>query len=347
MITVSVCMIVKNEEVNLPLCLAHLKDIATEIIVVDTGSSDRTIEVAESLGAKVYNFEWTDNFSDARNYSFSKASCDYIYAADADETIDEENLFRLKTLLEDMSETDLDIDIVQMYYCNQLENNTVYNYDKELRPKLFRRVRSFIWQDPIHETVKLEPTVVNSDIEIMHHPAPDHGVRDLSAFRRAVNSGLYLSKRLHNLYARELFMVGTEEDFHLAKNFFIESSLDVNRSLDEVKEACCVLAHIAVSDHDLDLLLKYALKDAISESSSELCYELGRFYQEKQDYDEAIVWYYNAAYEANCILDARRGGDLPLRAISECYHALGDEENAADYAREADEWEMPTYPTGQ
>ena len=346
MVTLSVCMIVKNEEDNLPRCLEGLKDMADEIVIVDTGSSDRTIEIAKGLGAKVYEYEWTDNFSDARNFAFSKATCDFIYSADADETIDADNLQRFKDLMRDIGELELDIDIVQMYYCGQLDNNTVYNYDRELRPKLFRRVRSFIWQDPIHESVKLDPTVVNSDIEIQHHAAPDHGVRDLSAFRRAVNGGLYLSKRLHNLYARELFIVGTEEDFHLAKQFFLESSLDVNRSLDEVKEASCVLAHIAVSDNDLELLLKYALKDAISESSSEMCYELGRYYQQKKDYDEAIVWYYNAAYEANCILDAHHGGDLPLRSIAECYHALGDEENAADYEREADEWEMPKYPEG-
>ena len=344
MATVSACMIVKNEEKNLPQCLNCFKDLVDEIVIVDTGSSDRTKEIAKEYGAKIYDFAWTDNFSDARNYAFSKATCDFIYSADADETIDEENQERFRNLLSEISDFELDIDIVQMYYCNQLENNTVYNYDRELRPKLYRRVRSFIWQDPIHESVKLDPTVVNSDIEIMHHPAPDHSVRDLSAFRRTVKEGLYLSKRLHNLYARELFITGSEEDFLLAKDFFIESSLDVNRSLDEIKEACCVLAHIAVSQNDLELLLKYALKDTISEASSELCFELGRYYQKKGDYDEAIVWYYNAAYEANCILDARHGGDLALRAIAECYHGLGDEENAADYEREADEWEMPTYP---
>ena len=346
MATVSVCMIVKNEEDNLPGCLDCLKDIADELVIVDTGSSDRTKEIAASYGAKVYDFAWTDSFAEARNFAFSKATCDFIYSADADEIIDEDNRERFKELLDQVGDPELDIDIVQMYYSGQLTNNTVYNYDKELRPKLFRRVRSFIWQDPIHESVKLEPTVVNSDIEIHHNPAPDHSVRDLSAFRKAVKDGMYLSKRLHNLYARELFITGSEEDFLLSRDFFMSSSLDVNRSLDEIKEACCVLAHIAVSTGDLELLLKFALKDAVSDSSSEMCFELGRYYQGKGDYDEAIVWYYNAAYEANCILDARHGGDLPLRAISECYRALGDDENADDYEREADEWEMPTYPEG-
>ena len=75
MATVSVCMIVKNEEDNLPGCLDCLKDIADELVIVDTGSSDRTKEIAASYGAKVYDFAWTDSFAEARNFAFSKATC--------------------------------------------------------------------------------------------------------------------------------------------------------------------------------------------------------------------------------------------------------------------------------
>ena len=85
MITISLCMIVKNEEEKLPTCLDCIKDLVDEMIIVDTGSTDKTIEIAKSYGAKVYNFEWTGSFSDARNYSFEQATCDFIYTADADE----------------------------------------------------------------------------------------------------------------------------------------------------------------------------------------------------------------------------------------------------------------------
>ena len=106
---------------------------------------------------------------------------------------------------------------------------------------------------------------------------------------------------------------------------------------DEIKEASCVLAHIAVLENDAEAMLKYSLKDAITEMSSEMCYELGDYYYEKNDLDEAIVWYYNAAYECAAILDARRSGEMPRLALAKCYRKLGNEEQAQDYEREARE----------
>ncbi len=324
MVTISLCMIVKNEEDCLGRCLKSLKGIADEIIVVDTGSTDRTKEIATENGASVFDFKWTGDFSDARNYAFSLANCDYIYSADADEELDEENRQRFLQLKSDLS--DLDIDIVQMYYCNQLSFRTVYNYDRELRPKLFKRIRKFVWEDPIHEQVILDPVICNSEIEIIHRPKESHAGRDLESFRRTVSAGRRLSKRLHSMYARELFMAGSDEDFLKARDFFTESVLDNSRDLDEIKEASCVLAHIAVIEDDPAMLLKYALKDAISEMSSEMCYELGDYYFGKRDIDEAIVWYYNAAYECSSILDIKKNGSLPRLALAKCYRELGNEE---------------------
>ena len=84
MITISVCMIVKDEEHCLDRCLKSLVSIADEFIIVDTGSSDHTKDIAKKYTDKVYDFKWTGSFSDARNYSFSLATKDYIYCADAD-----------------------------------------------------------------------------------------------------------------------------------------------------------------------------------------------------------------------------------------------------------------------
>ena len=337
MVTVSLCMIVKNEEDCLAVCLESLKGIVDEMIIVDTGSSDRTKEIASSFGARVFDFEWTGDFSDARNFSFSKATCDYIYCADADEELDDENRQRFAQLKESLEE--LDIDIVQMNYCNQLSSRSVYNFDRELRPKLYKRVRTFRWQDPIHEQVQIDPVIVNSDIDIIHRPKDSHATRDLEAFRRTVAQGRRLSKRLHSMYARELFMAGSDDDFLKAKDFFTASCLDTMRSLDEIKEASCVLAHIAVIEEDAHSLLKYSLKDAISEMSSEMCYELGEYYFKKNDLDEAIVWYYNAAYECKSIIDIKKSGSYPRFALAKCYRKLGNEEQALDYERDASELE--------
>ena len=85
--SVSLCMIVKNEEGRLAKCLESVKPVVDEMIVVDTGSSDRTRDIAKVFGAKIYEYEWCDDFSKARNFSLSKASGDWVFLLDADETI--------------------------------------------------------------------------------------------------------------------------------------------------------------------------------------------------------------------------------------------------------------------
>ena len=121
--------------------------------------------------------------------------------------LDEVNRERFRILKEAM---DPAVDMVQMYYCNQLKFRTVYNYDRELRPKLFKRLRPFVWEDPIHEQVRLNPVIFDSDIEIDHRPKESHAGRDLENFRRAIDRGVTITKRLHGMYARELFMAGTD-----------------------------------------------------------------------------------------------------------------------------------------
>jgi tetratricopeptide (TPR) repeat protein len=85
--SLSVCLIVKNEERHLARCLASIRDLADEIVVVDTGSSDRTVEIAQAHGARVCHFTWQDDFSLAKNFSIEQATGDWILSIDADESI--------------------------------------------------------------------------------------------------------------------------------------------------------------------------------------------------------------------------------------------------------------------
>ena len=78
MIQISLCMIVKNEERVLNRCLKSIADLMDEIIIVDTGSTDQTKEIARKYTENIYDFEWKDDFSAARNFAFSKATKDYI-----------------------------------------------------------------------------------------------------------------------------------------------------------------------------------------------------------------------------------------------------------------------------
>ena len=77
MSTISLCMIVRDEEDVLERCLNSAADLVDEIIIVDTGSTDRTREIAQKFTDKVLSFPWIDDFAAARNFSFSQATCDY------------------------------------------------------------------------------------------------------------------------------------------------------------------------------------------------------------------------------------------------------------------------------
>ncbi|MHB1569708.1 MAG: tetratricopeptide repeat-containing glycosyltransferase family 2 protein [Solirubrobacteraceae bacterium] len=97
-LTLSLCMIVRDEEQMLARCLAAAAPAVDEIVVVDTGSTDRTIEIARSFGAHVIEREWTGSFSDARNASFDAASSDWIVYLDADEVLEAGDVDALRAL---------------------------------------------------------------------------------------------------------------------------------------------------------------------------------------------------------------------------------------------------------
>ena len=97
---ISACVIVKNEEVNLPLWLESMQDIADELVVVDTGSIDRTVQLAEAAGARVEHFRWVNDFSAAKNYAISKAKGDWILFLDADEYFPKEQRSMVRDAIE-------------------------------------------------------------------------------------------------------------------------------------------------------------------------------------------------------------------------------------------------------
>jgi tetratricopeptide (TPR) repeat protein len=112
--TLSVCLIVKNEEAHLARCLASVRALADEIVVVDTGSTDRTVDVARSFGARLFDLVWPDDFSAARNFAIAQAAGDWILSIDADESIALRDHARIRTML---SRPDLDVIVVsQRHY---------------------------------------------------------------------------------------------------------------------------------------------------------------------------------------------------------------------------------------
>lgn len=329
--TISVCMIVKNEEAVLARCLDCLKDIADEIIIVDTGSSDTTKKIAAAYTDRIYDFEWINDFAAARNYAFSLASMDYIYSADADEMIDDLNRQKFKILKASLIP---EIEIVQMKYGNQLENGTVYNFDEEYRPKLFKRLRQFTWIEPVHEQVRLDPVVFDSDIVITHKPHDVHAGRDIAIFREKLEKGQELSPRLWDMFAKELFIAGTDEELVSCCGLFKDYELNpMDENLHMV--VCTVAARASrIAGNQTDFF-KYAVKVlAGSEGCSEICYEMGLFHEKAGDYAEAQIWFYNAAYETEPVIKLQSHTTDPLEHLIRVCKASGDPAQAAFYKNE-------------
>ena len=344
MITISLCMIVKNEEPVLARCLDSVASMMDEIIIVDTGSTDRTKEIAAQYTSRIYDFTWCDDFSAARNYAFSLATMDYIYCPDADEYLDLENqrrFLRLKGALLP------EIEIVQMNYITPPDFNTVQNCKKEPRPKLFKRLRTFSWVDPVHETIRTDP-IYDSDIDILHRPHVMNAKRDFAMFEKAFRENRVLSEKITRMYARELYKCGDAEDFLRAADYF---SIHYEAHADA--ESACILAHAARIQNSVDDFFSICLKDMCSSSCSEICYEIGQYYRKRQNPQEASLWFYNAAFETQPVLDIEISGKKALLQLAECYRTLAENElcdpcsagdllsRASEYEQQAQAWELP------
>ena len=348
MITVSICMIVKNEEDKIARCLDCIKDFGDEIIIVDTGSTDSTKEIAAKYTDKVYDFAWVDDFAAARNYSFSLATMDYIYSADADEIVDEMNRKKMMQLKEVLLP---EIEIVQMNYTNQLEFGSTYNYDSEPRPKLFKRLRTFEWQDPIHETIRTFPVIYDSDIDIIHKPHEPHHKRDFAVFKKIIKEagangakgqgGVYdndgndilrltagLTRNARTMYVKELLQKGEDSDFLDALGFFKGMADAGILELRELNEAVCVIAKCALIKNDAAMLMKYVLKNLCDTPCSEICVIIGEYYYRQGDFNESYVWFYNGAYETEPLLVVKYKQEYAIRGLIRCCERLGDFEQA-------------------
>ncbi len=168
MVQLSACLIVKNEAVLLPRCLESIQSFVDEIIVVDTGSSDNTMEIAHGYGARVHHFAWIDDFSAARNESLRHASSEWIFYIDADEIVDPVNAGKIRQVI---TRDDIMAATVRQCIPQQTDNIATAFYSEYCR--LFRRHPAIRFEGTIHEQIlpsieRLGGKVLRSDIIINH-----------------------------------------------------------------------------------------------------------------------------------------------------------------------------------
>lgn len=288
MITISLCMIVKNEEAVLARCLKSVRAIADEIVIVDTGSDDETIAVAKQFTDRVYPFDWLNDFSAARNFSFSKATKDYILWLDADDVIDDENqkkfLKMKKTLPPDTGKV-------------MLPYNTAFDADGKpsfsyFRERMVRRDCSPLWLEPVHEHLTASGKLVQLDAAVSHRPGKrdaSHSDRNLRIYRKRLAMGETLSTRGAYYYARELKTHGLWEEA-IAQYEMVLRKSDI-----WVEDAITGSADLAdcykQKGHEAEALEVLFASFIRALPRAEILCRIGEIYAAKKDYAKAIFWY--------------------------------------------------------
>lgn len=172
MVKISACVITKNEEKHIERWLDTMRKITQDLIVVDTGSTDRTVELAKAGGARVYHFEWIDDFAAAKNYAIEQAKGDWILFLDADEFFTEASLLNVRQLIEKHHRNRK----IEVFVCKMIDVDTDRDnalLDEFYNVRIFRNVPWLRYENKVHEMLrksngKINLTVVPDGIEILH-----------------------------------------------------------------------------------------------------------------------------------------------------------------------------------
>lgn len=335
MATVSLCMIVKNEEKVLARCLDSVADCVDEIVIADTGSTDATKEIAAKYTDKIYDFPWIDDFSAARNFSFSKATKDFIMWLDADDVLTEDNRELFLKMKNALSQ---DVDSVMMPYQTAFdeEGNPVFSYYRE---RLVRRGSGAVWKGRVHEAMVHVGRRIFSDAAIRHCSVKTfYSDRNLKIYESQIAAGERLEPRDRFYYGRELYYHRRyEEAKRVLKDF-----LDSKEGWSENNiEACKILSYCFTETNDPDGGVRALTRTFCYDTPrAETCCEIGSIFLKIKNYRLAAFWYelalkipkeekFGAFVSEDCY------GYLPCIQLCVCYDKLGDRVKAEEYNRRA------------
>lgn len=284
--TLGLCMIVKNEEHCIKRCLDSVSNVFDEIILVDTGSTDKTVEIAKKFNCKIEHFKWIDDFAAARNYSFSKSSTDYLMWLDADDEIlpnDKLKLLELKAHL------DADAYLMAYNYAHdEFDNCSV----RIFRHRIIKRGIA-TWQHPIHECMMFKPNCreFTTDISITHRRgvidiAKDVG-RNLAILKKAVVANP-TDQRLKFYCAKELGDAGKlEESIKWFKEYYKGSDWIENMVNGRFYMAT-YLWQLGKESDAIDSCIEGIKLDA---NRAEFYVTIGQIFYNRTEWSKAIPWF--------------------------------------------------------
>lgn len=328
MITISLCMIVKNEEDVIGRCLKSVHQVVDEIIIVDTGSTDRTKEICMAYTDKIFDFEWINDFAAARNFAFNCATMDYIFWLDSDDVLLLEDCDKLSALKETLNPA---VDSVTMVYClDQDEHGNMTSSNR--RNRLVKRLNQFQWRGFVHEYLEVAGNIFNSDIVVYHKPLKYHDSdRNLTMYKQRLEKGEEFSPRDLYYFANEWLDHGLYEQ---AVEYYKEF-LGTNQGWIEDKIAACgkladCFNHLGNTEKERYYTLKSFEYDT---PRTDFCCRMGYGFMQQNEWEKAVFWYKLAS-------ELTRPKDnwgfinhacwtwLPHLQLCVCYYQLGEYEHA-------------------
>lgn len=331
MISISLCMIVRNEETVLGRCLDSVEGLTDEIVIVDTGSEDRTKEIARQYTDRVYDFPWGDDFSAARNFAFSKARSTHCMWLDADDVLPPAYRGAFQKMREGLPQS---VDMVMMPYQTEFdeEGSVLFSYERE---RIVRNSEGYRFAGRVHEAIVPSGSIVHVQIPIEHHKVRrSDGGRNLRIYTKMEEAGEPFEPRALYYYGRELMAHGQYAKAKKIFNEFLgrpdgwsENKIDATRQL----AGCCY--RLKQEDEALEALLHAFFYDT---PRGESCCDLGRHFLDRGRYREAAYWYEQALHAekktgSGAFIQEDCYGFLPAISLCVCYDRMGDPQKAEAY----------------
>ena len=328
MCTISLCMIVKDEEAVLGRCLESAADLVDEIIIVDTGSADGTKDIARRFTDKIFDFSWVDDFAAARNFSFDKAGGDYCMWLDADDVIEAPDRVRFRAMREALLP---EADVVMLPYHTAFDpqGQPTFTYYRE---RVVRNDPRFRWAGAVHEAITPAGQVRWSDAAVSHKKEgsgdPD---RNLRIYEAQLAAGKTLDPRGQFYYARELWYHGRFADAAAELTAFLDSG---KGWLENEIDACRLLSKcMAALGRGEDALAPLLRSLALDTPRAEVCCDIGGWFLARARWRQAAFWYELALTRkrddtSGAFVSPDCYGYLPAIQLCVCWYHLGDVEKA-------------------
>ena len=332
--TWSLCMIVKNEEAVLERCLNSAAALADEIVIVDTGSTDDTKEIAGRFTDRIYDFPWRDDFAAARNFSFSKAEGDYLMWLDADDVLPEASL---RLLLEEKARLNADVILLPYETAFDETGKAVFSFERE---RILRNCGQCVWTGAVHEVIVPFGRVLRLPAPIRHEKkGPGDRDRNLRIYERLLKENRSLDARQQYYYGRELYF---HEKYEEAERVFEKFLKEPDAWIVNRMEAVRLLAYCRYRQgREAEALAALLSGLELGAPRPELCCDLGKHFLDREQYEAAAFWYQAALAQGKrteeeggfAELDSR--GVLPCIQLCVCYDRMGDPKRAEEYNEQA------------